>query len=184
MFVLCVLLLVSVRPEKLRAADEPAAIAGLLKAPDFWSRTGARLSHPEISGQDLSSISDLAGTFADAAVRIRAYKLLADSKGWTRYSEPVAESQALEAAEAAFWYLERHLDDKAVAQFHPELGFTHVTLSQKAGDDGALWLLIETADGVSPSGGLNVRWDQAGKTVDKVEHWGATRKSSPLAPAR
>lgn len=154
-------------------------MSALLQAPDFWSRTGARVSHPAISDRDLAAIRELAGTAQDPVVRIRARKILADVAGHTRYSQQVPEGQVLEAVEAGFWYLETHLDDKTVAQFHPESGFSHVTVSPRSGD-GAVWLLIEAAGGSSYAGGLNIRYQPTSKTVDKVEHWGGVRQA-PVA---
>ena len=64
-------------------------------------------------------------------MRIRAYKVLADLNGRTRYVGNVPEGLGKDAVEATFRHLETHLDDPTVARFHPELGFTHVSLGKQ-----------------------------------------------------
>jgi hypothetical protein len=160
---------------QLNAAESTEPMEQLLQAKDFWSQTGAKLTHPEITYQHASSVREVAGHSADAVVRIRAYKVLADLNGRTRYPDGFSAEQAQEVVAAAFRYLESHPSDTAVGKFQPELGFSHVTLSKRAGDNDGVWLLIEYVDGVLPCGGLNIGWNAATKTVDQVEHWGTTR---------
>jgi hypothetical protein len=104
--------------------------------------------------------------------------LLADFNDRTRYPGNLADDEIIEAVEAVFRYLETHRADKTIAMFRPELGFTHVTLSTRADKQGP-WLLIEVADRVLPSGGLNLHWNASARTVDQIEHWGTTRNLSP-----
>jgi hypothetical protein len=166
-------------PRKLAAAEPADEIARLFKADDFWARTGASQTHETITPQDSDAVRQLAGTADSSVVRIRAFKVLADLYGRTRYSSDIPQPQSLEAVEGVFYHLERHANDAVVSKFRPELGFTHVSLSQRSDDPSSLWVLIESTDGVLPSGGLNIRWNPTSKSVDRIEHWGANRKPSP-----
>jgi beta-lactamase regulating signal transducer with metallopeptidase domain len=162
-------------PWKLVAAEPSEKILQLIKADDFWSQTGAKLTHEDIKFEERNALRELAGSSDDTAVRIRAFKLLADHDNRTRYSKDFAEQQVLEAVEGVFRHLETHTNDEMVAKFRPELGFTHITVSKRAADQGSVWVLIEVVDSVLPSGGLNIRWSSTTKTVNKIEHWGANR---------
>ncbi len=157
-------------------AVEPVAdVSRVLKADDFWSQTGAKLTHDDIPFDQRNTIRELAGNSNETMIRIRAYKLLADSYQRTRYSEQFSQTQTLLAIEGVFRYLENNINEETISKFRPELGFTHITTSKRNGDPGSIWVLIESSDGVLPSGGLNIRWSPTDKTVNRVEHWGANR---------
>lgn len=169
-------------PWKLVAA-EPKTWPEIIAADDFWTAHGASIQHPHLGFEHMGAIRELAGTAPQAAIRIRAFKLLLDHHGRSRIAAAIPAEQSAAAIAGSFRYLETHLDDPIVRRMRPELGFTHLSLTERSPADGKLWLLIESTDGFVPSAGLNICWDPAAQRVDRIDHWGAIRSEAAAGDA-
>ena len=64
------------------------------------------------------------------------------------------------------------------------VGFTHITVSRRTDDAGAIWVLIESVD-EARRGGLNVRVDSAKWEATMIDHWGkVTERREAAAPVK
>jgi hypothetical protein len=157
-------------------------VAAIIAAKDFWDTTGSRFVH-DLDAADRARIQRLAqDRNADAATRLRATELACDLAGHSTANAAFAADKASRAVAAAMKHLESHLADPTIAKFGPELGITHLTVSERAGDGAGIWVLVESAAG-DDSGGLNVRVDPANWNVTQVEQWGKVRARPALPVA-
>ena len=174
--------IVNVRTAEAAPGTAPAtaqsATAKMLSAPDFWQKAGATPKHDF----DKAAIAELEKIVEGADhpdLRLRAFKLLCDHEGHDRANPDFSEADNGHAITTAFEYLESHLGDAEIVKYAPEQGFSHMTVSKKAGDSESIWVLIETAGGRGHfNGGLNIQVDLKTSMVTSVKQWGDVRPAA------
>lgn len=163
---------------EVRAADlavapvsDIKALEAAVRAEDFWEQINLQGRH-EFLDVTIRQVFQLAGRLEKPADQIRAWKVLADLRGHTRYhSANTWDGRHYVAVRRAMEYLEAHLDDATVQAFAPAQGFSHLAVARDAQDK--LWILIEdTGPGATNRGGLNIECDLATGKVLSVKHWG------------
>jgi hypothetical protein len=163
------------------AQEQPTPARQILTAKDFWETTGQKNDHvfDEAVQGELRNIA--LDEQSKPELRLRAGKLLCDLAGHTRLSTEFPAKHAARAMTAGMKYLEANLADATVRKFAPQLGFTHLAISQKSTDAEGMWFLIESVE-PARNGGLNLRVDPTTWKVTQVEHWGKIAPAIALRP--